>query len=45
MDDVRVDGGGGTDAAPGRPDNLVVVLLDSLNRHMLAPYGLSLIHI
>ena len=26
-------------APPGRPDNLVVVLLDSLNRHMLAPYG------
>ena len=39
MDDVRADGGGATDRVPGRPDNLVVVLLDSLNRHMLAPYG------
>jgi arylsulfatase A-like enzyme len=24
-----------------RPDNLVVVLLDSLNRHLLEPYGAS----
>lgn len=28
-----------TGAAPGRPKNAIVILLDSLNRHMLGAYG------
>jgi len=37
------DAGGRTyaPAMPARPDNLVVVLLDSLNRHLLEAYGSS----
>lgn len=29
----------GGSASPGRPRNVVVVLLDSLNRHLIGPYG------
>ena len=39
MDDLRADGRPDPGGPPGRPDNLVVVLLDSLNRHLLGAYG------
>jgi len=39
MVDLRAEGGRDPAGVPRRPDNLVVVLLDSLNRHLLGTYG------
>ena len=39
MDHLRAEDRPGRTSAPARPDNLVVVLLDSLNRHMVGAYG------
>ena len=39
MVDLRAESGRDPVRVSGRPDNLVVVLLDSLNRHHLGAYG------